>query len=49
MNKQITNIHFVKNGDWVKLKGAKYTIKSDGIYQNDCWCRSGNNGCKQLY
>lgn len=36
MNKQITNIHFVKNGDWVKLKGAKYTIKSDGIYQNDC-------------
>ena len=28
--------YVVKNGDWVKLKRAKYTINSDGIFQNDC-------------
>ena len=28
--------YLVKNGDWIKLKGAKYTFNKDGVFQNDC-------------
>ena len=28
--------YLVKNGDWIKLKGAKYTFNHDGVHQNDC-------------
>ena len=41
LNSILTNYEYplaylVKSGDGVKLKGAKYTIKADGIYRNDC-------------
>ena len=28
--------YVVKNGNYVKLKGAKYTFNQDGVFQNDC-------------
>ena len=34
-NNEYSWAYLVKNGDWIKLKYSKYTIKSDSINRND--------------
>ena len=35
-NVEYSMAYLVKEGDWIKLKGTKYTFNNDGVFKNDC-------------